>query len=111
MIRSFFTASAWLVLTAATNAGTVASTISIDGFCDVYPVTVQDNKLAAAQETDERPPRKMLTSRRFDGHRIIDIALACGFADISYFNRAFRARYGVTPSDVRNGAFVEPRSV
>jgi AraC-like DNA-binding protein len=53
----------------------------------------------------------MLTSRRFDVHRIIDIALACGFADISYFNRAFRARYGVTPSDVRNGGFVWPRSV
>jgi len=38
MIRSFFTASAWLVLTAAANAGTVASTITIDGFCDVYTV-------------------------------------------------------------------------
>ena len=44
---------------------------------------------------------RMLRSRRFDAERIIDIALAVGFADISYFNRAFRARYGATPSDVR----------
>ena len=45
---------------------------------------------------------RMLISRRFSGRRIVDIALDCGFGDISYFNRAFRARYGATPSDVRN---------
>jgi AraC-like DNA-binding protein len=33
---------------------------------------------------------------------VADIALACGFGNISYFNRQFRARYGVTPSDIRN---------
>jgi AraC-like DNA-binding protein len=32
---------------------------------------------------------------------IAEIALGCGFCDISYFNRAFRARYHATPSDVR----------
>jgi AraC-like DNA-binding protein len=25
----------------------------------------------------------------------------CGFGDLSYFNRAFRRRYGATPTDVR----------
>jgi len=30
------------------------------------------------------------------------IALDAGFADISYFNQAFRRQYGETPSDVRN---------
>jgi len=45
--------------------------------------------------------RRMLVSRRFDGYRIIDIALACGFSDVSYFNRMFRARYDATPSDIR----------
>jgi AraC-like DNA-binding protein len=44
---------------------------------------------------------RMLMSRRFDERRIIDIALACGFGDISYFNRKFRARFGATPSDIR----------
>jgi AraC-like DNA-binding protein len=32
--------------------------------------------------------------------RIIDIAYAVGFGDLSNFNRAFRARFGCTPSDV-----------
>jgi AraC-like DNA-binding protein len=31
-----------------------------------------------------------------------DVALACGFGNISYFNRRFRSRFGVTPSDIRN---------
>ena len=35
------------------------------------------------------------------GKSISDIALACGFGDISYFNRSFRARYGIAPSDIR----------
>ncbi len=30
-----------------------------------------------------------------------DIAYDCGFGDISHFNRAFRKRYGVPPSEVR----------
>jgi AraC-like DNA-binding protein len=32
------------------------------------------------------------------------IALDAGFGDLSHFNRAFRRRYGVTPSDVRAAA-------
>jgi AraC-like DNA-binding protein len=32
------------------------------------------------------------------------IAFECGFGDISYFYRAFRRRYGDTPSDVREAA-------
>jgi AraC-like DNA-binding protein len=34
--------------------------------------------------------------------RVIDIALACGFADVSHFNRQFRAYFGTTPTSVRN---------
>lgn len=34
---------------------------------------------------------------------IASIAHACGFNDLSYFNRMFRRRYGITPSDFRNG--------
>jgi AraC-like DNA-binding protein len=38
-------------------------------------------------------------------HRAIStVAFELGFNDLSYFNRAFRRRYGATPSDVRNGA-------
>jgi AraC-like DNA-binding protein len=32
---------------------------------------------------------------------ISTIAFTCGFGDLSYFNRAFRRRYGMTPSDAR----------
>lgn len=36
-------------------------------------------------------------------HRSIgDIALESGFGDISYFNRAFRKRYGASPTEIRN---------
>jgi AraC-like DNA-binding protein len=35
------------------------------------------------------------------GEKISAVALDCGFGDVSYFNRAFRRRYGAAPSDVR----------
>jgi AraC-like DNA-binding protein len=43
----------------------------------------------------------MLTDPRRGGDKITTIALDAGFSDVSYFNRAFRRRYGETPSDVR----------
>jgi AraC-like DNA-binding protein len=33
--------------------------------------------------------------------RISDIAFDCGFNDLSYFNRCFRRRFGLTPSAAR----------
>lgn len=35
---------------------------------------------------------------------IAAVAYACGFGDLSYFNRTFRRRFGMTPSDLRGGA-------
>jgi AraC-like DNA-binding protein len=35
------------------------------------------------------------------GRSISAIAYAAGFGDLSYFNRAFRRRFGATPSDIR----------
>jgi AraC-like DNA-binding protein len=46
---------------------------------------------------------RMLTDPRFARQTITEIALAAGFGDLSYFNRTFRRRYGVTPSEVRRG--------
>jgi AraC-like DNA-binding protein len=40
-----------------------------------------------------------LLARR--GGRISDIAFACGFNDLSYFNRRFRRRFGLTPTAAR----------
>jgi len=44
---------------------------------------------------------RMLTDPRFAGWTVKAIATELGFGDRSYFNRAFRRRYGVSPSDLR----------
>jgi len=43
----------------------------------------------------------MLTDPTYAHVRIIDIALAAGFSDVSHFNRMFRRRFGDSPSGVR----------
>jgi AraC-like DNA-binding protein len=43
----------------------------------------------------------MLSDPAYAHLRIIDIALAAGFGDVSHFNRLFRRRFGDTPSGVR----------
>jgi AraC-like DNA-binding protein len=53
--------------------------------------------------------RFLLDQRLVRAHRILSnpllaeqtIAYEAGFGDLSHFNRAFRRRYGETPSDVR----------
>jgi AraC-like DNA-binding protein len=52
---------------------------------------------------DQRLSRahRMLSDPRSAGLTITTIAYDAGFADLSYFNRAFRRRYGERPSDVR----------
>jgi AraC-like DNA-binding protein len=43
----------------------------------------------------------MLTDPAHAGWTVSSIALEAGFGDVSYFNRRFRRRYGLRPSDVR----------
>jgi AraC-like DNA-binding protein len=43
----------------------------------------------------------LLTDPRHATGKIIAVAHACGFGDVSYFNRAFRRQFGLAPSDVR----------
>jgi AraC-like DNA-binding protein len=45
--------------------------------------------------------RAMLRSPRFSAWSIASIAFEAGFRDLSHFNRRFRRRFGVTPSDFR----------
>ena len=45
--------------------------------------------------------RRMLRDPRYAHLTIAQLAHACGFNDISYFNRAFRRHFGATPTDVR----------
>jgi AraC-like DNA-binding protein len=43
----------------------------------------------------------LLRDLRWSDRKIADIAAEAGFVDLSYFNRAFRHRYGTTPSAIR----------
>lgn len=47
---------------------------------------------------------RMLSSRQCAHLPISSLAYDAGFSDLSTFNRAFRARFGMTPSDVREHA-------
>jgi AraC-like DNA-binding protein len=44
---------------------------------------------------------RMLTNPAFESRPVTAIAYEAGFADLSYFNRCFRQRYGATPRDIR----------
>jgi AraC-like DNA-binding protein len=48
--------------------------------------------------------RRMLAQRRCDRMKVSDIAYASGFSEVSHFNRCFRRRFGLSPSDLRTGA-------
>ena len=45
--------------------------------------------------------RKLLQDPRSRSRKISDVARSAGFSDLSYFNRAFRKRFGATPSEMR----------
>lgn len=46
--------------------------------------------------------RLAAVSLKLERRKILDIALACGFGDVSNFNRAFRAEFGVSPRVYRS---------
>jgi AraC-like DNA-binding protein len=47
---------------------------------------------------------RLLTDPQLADRTLTSIAFESGFGDLSYFNRAFRRRFGGSPSDVRAGA-------
>ncbi|HLH91163.1 MAG TPA: AraC family transcriptional regulator [Xanthobacteraceae bacterium] len=51
-----------------------------------------------------RHARRMLADRRNEHLKVNEIALACGFNEVSYFHRCFRRRYGATPAQLRGDA-------
>jgi AraC-like DNA-binding protein len=61
-----------------------------------YSEFVLDHRLSGVHRT--------LSDPRFAGRPISSIAFDAGFGDLSYFNHAFRRRYGATPSEVRRQA-------
>jgi|SRR6195952_534300 AraC-like DNA-binding protein len=65
----------------------------------------EDGTTFSAFLLDERLrlARKLLISPLHPLRTISAIAYEAGFGDISYFNRCFRARFGMTPTDFREG--------
>ena len=49
---------------------------------------------------------RMLSDPRLADQNISAIAFAVGFGDLSYFNRAFRRCYGVTPGEVKQSSVI-----
>ena len=47
--------------------------------------------------------RKLVTDPTQRHRKISDVAHMSGFSDLSYFNRAFRKRFGVSPTEMRAG--------
>jgi len=47
---------------------------------------------------------RLLTNPLYASQKVSTIALDTGFGDLSYFNRAFRRRYSITPSELRAAA-------
>ena len=64
-----------------------------DGCGTTFSAFVLEQRLARA--------RRMLADRSHAHDAINAIAAACGFGDLSYFNRSFRRAFGATPSDIR----------
>lgn len=50
----------------------------------------------------------LLTAPSCHGRSIICIAMDVGFGDISWFNRTFRRRFGMTPKEARDTALHDP---
>ncbi|OQM76538.1 hypothetical protein BFN67_14285 [Pseudaminobacter manganicus] len=48
---------------------------------------------------------QLLRHREHAASTIAAVAYACGFGDLSYFNRTFRRRYDMTPSEYREDAW------
>jgi AraC-like DNA-binding protein len=48
--------------------------------------------------------RTTLMSRQHERQKVSEIAYACGFNEISYFNQAFRRRFGASPTQFRGAS-------
>jgi AraC-like DNA-binding protein len=46
---------------------------------------------------------RLLTNADGSSQKVIDIALASGFDDVTSFNRAFRRHFNCTPTEARSG--------
>ena len=88
----------------ALSTGAIAKSL---GLSDRY---VRDLLFESGETFSERvlelrlqKARAMLSDIRHDTMKVSDIALACGFNEVTYFNRRFRVRFGCPPTHYRGG--------
>jgi AraC-like DNA-binding protein len=65
---------------------------------------LQESGLSLSERVMElrlQQARAMLADARHDRLKIVEIAYACGFSEVSYFNRSFRRRFGDSPTRYR----------
>jgi AraC-like DNA-binding protein len=94
--------------------------LSIDAICARHGITSRYMRMLFAGE--QTTFSDFVTGRRLAlalgrlrdpdhaGHTIGAIAYECGFGDLSYFNRAFRRHFGMTPSEARVGGYAPIRA-
>jgi AraC-like DNA-binding protein len=94
--------------------------LSIDAICARHGITPRYMRMLFAGE--QTTFSDFVTGRRLAlalgrlrdpdhaGHTIGAIAYECGFGDLSYFNRAFRRHFGMTPSEARVGGYASLRA-
>jgi AraC-like DNA-binding protein len=94
--------------------------LSIDAICARHGITPRYMRMLFAGE--QTTFSDFVTGRRLalalgrlrdpdrTGHTIGAIAYECGFGDLSYFNRAFRRHFGMTPSEARVGGYASLRA-
>lgn len=70
----------------------------------LYSAELEETQISERKSFTEggimRPPAASLSPYRFL-LTVLDIALDCGFGDVSNFNRAFRSGFGASPSEYR----------
>lgn len=90
-------------------AASMAEEISLAQLAAMLGITKEHFCRAFRISTGE-PPHRWLINRRLDEARLLvtdtsasmtAIALDCGFGDSSQFARSFKARFGMTPTEVR----------
>jgi AraC-like DNA-binding protein len=69
----------------------------------VHRLLHETGKSFSERVLDLRLEAALAALARDQTQRVGDIAYGVGFSDLSYFNRCFRRRYGMTPSTARGG--------
>ena len=83
--------------------------LDLDALCQTFSLSRRTLQRGFSDYTGVSPQQylarlRLLQSRyqlRFTSDSVNEIASRCGFGDVSYFSRAFRRQFGVSPNQCR----------